>query len=96
MEVCWKKMSWSIEEFRRLLDIPESYPMREIDKRVLTPIETELSPIFKGLSINKEKKRGEKVTAIEFTFQSETVPKKTSSYKKCNRKVETVSFLEMN
>ena len=94
----WKsvgKKSWSIEEFRRLLDIPESYPMREIDKRVLTPIETELSPIFKGLSINKEKKgRGGKVTSIEFTFQAETVPKKTSSYKKCNRKVETVSFLE--
>lgn len=67
MEVCWKK-SWSIEELWRLLDIPESYPMREIDKRVLTPIETELSPIFKGLSINKEKKgRGGKVTAIEFT-----------------------------
>ena len=94
----WKsvgKKSWSIEEFRRLLDIPQSYPMREIDKRVLTPIETELSPIFKGLSINKEKKgRGGKVTSIEFTFQAETVPKKTSSYKKYNRKVETVNFLE--
>lgn len=76
----WKSVGKKILEYRRVqkaIDIPQSYPMREIDKRVLTPIETELSPIFKGLSINKEKKgRGGKVTSIEFTFQAETVPKK--------------------
>ena len=67
-----------IEIFRELLDIPESYTMRSITQRVLAPIETELSPIFKGLKINKiHHGRGNKVKALEFSFSKESIPKHT-------------------
>ena len=70
------KKEMSIEIFRELLDIPESYTMRSITQRVLAPIETELSPIFKGLKINKiHHGRGNKVKALEFSFSKESIPK---------------------
>ena len=69
-----------IEIFRELLDIPESYTMRSITQRVLAPIETELSPIFKGLKINKiHHGRGNKVKALEFTFSKESIPKQVTT-----------------
>lgn len=66
-----------IEEFRRILGVPESYEMKDLTKRVLKPIQEELSPIFKSLQIEKIKKkgaysgRGNKVTHIVFTFEKE-------------------------
>lgn len=67
-----------IEEFKRILDIPKSYAMRDINKRVFNPIQEELTPIFKGLKINKikSKKRGNPVTHIEFRFE----PQKYTDY----------------
>lgn len=70
---------WSveIEEFRRILGVPESYEMKDLTKRVLKPIQEELSPIFNNLQIEKIKKkgaysgRGNKVTHIVFTFERE-------------------------
>lgn len=70
---------WTVEidEFRRILGIPESYEMKDLTKRVLKPIQEELSPIFKNLQIEKIKKkgaysgRGNKVTHIVFTFEKE-------------------------
>ena len=66
-----------IEEFRRILDIPNSYKFCEINRSVLTPIIKELTPLFKNLQIEKIKKkgaysgRGNKVTHIVFTFEKE-------------------------
>lgn len=66
-----------IEEFRRILDIPNSYRMSEINKNILKFIEIELKPLFKNLQIEKIKKkgaysgRGNKVTHIVFTFEKE-------------------------
>ena len=83
---CYRKLKqfrktgmWTveIEEFRRILDIPEKYRMSEINRIVLKTIETELSPLFKNLQIEKIKKkgaytgRGNKVTHIVFTFEKE-------------------------
>lgn len=70
---------WTVEinEFRRILGVPESYEMKDLTKRVLKPIQEELSPIFKNLQIEKIKKkgaysgRGNKVTHIVFTFEKE-------------------------
>ena len=42
-----------IDEFRRLFDIPKSYQMSDIDKRVLERIEDELPEFFKDLKITK-------------------------------------------
>lgn len=67
----------SIEKFKELLDIPENYEMRDINKRVLKPIIEELTPLFKNLKIEKLRKkgayagRGNKITRIIFTFEKE-------------------------
>lgn len=64
-----------IEEFRRILDIPENYEMSDINKRVLKPIIEELTPLLKNLKIEKLRKkgayagRGNKITRIIFTFE---------------------------
>lgn len=70
---------WSvkIDEFRRLLDIPKSYKMGDIDRQILKPIEKELSPLFGNLKITKIKKkgrgRGGVVDKLEFRFDKEVV-----------------------
>lgn len=57
-----------VEEFRRLLDIPEKYRMSEIDKLILKPIGEELPKYFKGLKYEKIKK-GRVVEKLRFTWQ---------------------------
>lgn len=67
----------SIEKFKELLDIPENYEMRDINKRVLKPIIEELTPLLKNLKIEKLRKkgayagRGNKITRIIFTFEKD-------------------------
>ena len=63
----------SIEEFRRLLDIPEGYRMSEIDKRVLAPAMNELNKYFVNLEIKKvtAKTQGNPVVQLQFFFQKE-------------------------
>lgn len=65
----------AIDEFRRLLDVPESYQMSDIDKRVLGPAGRELPRYFKKLEINKLKGKGKRkrfIEYIEFKFKAET------------------------
>lgn len=59
-----------MEEFRELLDIPKSYRMTDIDRRVLKPIQNELTEFFDPLEIKKIKARkGNKIALIEFRFK---------------------------
>lgn len=58
----------SIEEFRRILDIPQSYRMSEINKWVLSPIKKELCPLFNRFEIEKIKKKGNKISQLNFNF----------------------------
>lgn len=64
----------SLEEFKRLLDIPVNYRMCDIDAKVLRPIEKELKEKF-AVSINKiynKKSKGRPaVTGFEFKFKKE-------------------------
>jgi len=61
-----------IEEFREIFDIPKSYPMPEIKRRVFKPIQEELSNIFIGLNISKIKaKKGNRIEYLEFRFKAE-------------------------
>ncbi|SKA01136.1 Protein involved in initiation of plasmid replication [Cetobacterium ceti] len=72
---------FSIDEFRTVLDVPKSYPMKEVDKIVLTPILKELTEFFPKLNIEKIKNgRGAKVTKIIFTWQR--IERKKKSFKK--------------
>lgn len=58
-----------VDEFRRLLDIPKSYSMSDIDKRVLTPVKKELSPLYTSFRIRKIKARKQnKIDRLEFYF----------------------------
>lgn len=71
------KKYYSIDEFRYLLDIPDSYRASTIDDRVLGPIKEELSPIFAGFKIKKEYRgykkggKGSKIIGYTFTFKPE-------------------------
>ena len=67
----------SLEDFKSLLSIPESYQASNIDNRVLNQVMKELPSIFKGLKIHKIKsrRRGNQLLGYEFTFQKESTQK---------------------
>ena len=62
-----------IAEFRTLLDMPDYYKPSEIDRLVLKPILSQLSPYFQNLKVKKIKsnKRGNPVLGYEFTWNPE-------------------------
>ena len=76
------KPFWKVklDDFREHLDIPSSYTLSDINKRVLKPAIEELSPYFQGLNLEPyfDKKKGQrgrpKVAGYIFTFKAE--PKK--------------------
>ena len=62
------------DEFKNILDIPESYNAREINRRVIKPIEDELTPIFKNLTIEAVRDRHNRrhpIIRYEFYFDEE-------------------------
>jgi len=68
-----------IKDFRELFDIPVSYRMREIDTRVLNPINKELTNYFDSFKIKKIKeKKGNRIERLEVLFHEkqldETLP----------------------
>lgn len=68
-----------IEEFRRLLDIPTTYRLCDIDTWVLKPIKKELTPLFKNFKIKKVhlNKRGKPLSHLLFVFDSEMIDEST-------------------
>jgi plasmid replication initiation protein len=71
----------SVTNFRKLLDIPESYTMATITRRVLKPIEEEMTEYFDGhfeikkIAGKSDGKPGRRpITTLEFLF----TPKKTN------------------
>jgi len=94
----WWKVT--IEDFRLLLDIPNSYRTSNIDQKVLKPILEQLggsddAALFKNLKVTKNKKsgrgRGGVLTGYTFTFEKEKtgewIDKK---YKKNTQRKETL------
>lgn len=72
------RKEFKIDEFKTLLDMPNSYKSSEIDRAVVKPILKQLSPYFEGLKVKKIKsnKRGNPVLGYEFTW----IPEMTESY----------------
>ena len=58
-----------LDEFKRVLCIPESYKMCEIDRTVFRPAMTELSPLFPNLKLEKIKD-GRKIKTLKFTWDN--------------------------
>ncbi|MEG0577823.1 MAG: replication initiation protein [Bacilli bacterium] len=61
-----------VDKFREILDIPPSYRMSEIDKKVFNPIKKELSPLFDRFEIEKVKKKGNKISQFKFHFMEKS------------------------
>lgn len=69
---CWRI---NIDEFRRLMDIPDSYRMSHINSKVLTMAKSELSSIFKDLEVEKIKgSDNKKIQTLVFKFTPDIVP----------------------
>lgn len=60
----------SVEDFKRLLDIPAAYTQKLIGTKILTPAMTELKKSFVDLELRKQK-NGRTIVAYEFTFRPE-------------------------
>jgi len=94
----WWKVT--LEDFRLLLDIPKSYRVSDIDKRILKPILEQLGgtdedAIFRNLKITKNKKagrgRGGVLTGYTFTFEKEKTGEWIDGkYKKKSQRKETL------
>lgn len=91
------KREFMIAEFRTLLDMPDYYKPSEIDRLVLKPILSQLSPYFQNLKVKKIKsnKRGNPVLGYEFTWNPETsesyVPNKFNKPKHKQKRQSNVS-----
>ncbi len=75
------KNNWyqiKLDNFITLMGIPTYYKMGNIDQRVLIPIKEQLTPYFRGLKIEKIKK-GVKVIALKFTWNSRREKKEENS-----------------
>lgn len=64
------KLILKTHDFRRLLDIPDSYEWSKINEKVLKKINEELPSIFPGFNIEK-RKAGRIITHLVFTFYKE-------------------------
>ena len=67
----------TVEEFKRVLDIPVTYKMCDIDNKVIRPILIECSLYFKNLNLTKIKK-GKTISRFKFIFK--TKKEKTLGY----------------
>ena len=67
------RKEFKIDEFKEILNIPESYRKCDIDARVMKPILTELSTAFKNLTVSpiKAKKKGSPIIAYLFEWDAE-------------------------
>ncbi|HDJ5786391.1 TPA: RepB family plasmid replication initiator protein [Staphylococcus aureus] len=84
-----------IDDFKERLDIPTSYKMNDINKRVIKPIENELSPLFHDFKIDKIKaKKSRKIGAIEFSFTPELKGQKAYQRQKGKRSSQFVKSRE--
>lgn len=75
------KRFFKIEDFKNLLDVPESYRMSDINKRVLEPILNELAYYFEDLRIEKLplNKKGVPITNINFYFKPVQIEERSYS-----------------
>ena len=88
----WRTVGYkkfTLDDFKTVMAMPISYKSSEIDRAVIKPIITQLSPFFEDLKVKKIKstKRGNPVLGYEFTWKAE----KTESYdpQKYQKKAKT-------
>ena len=69
-----------LKEFRELMDVPDSYPTRDITKRIIVPSINKLLKLrdFHSLTF-KYSYKGKKVVRVIFDWIPESIPKKSES-----------------
>ena len=86
------KWNISLEDFKRIMDVPVNYRMCDIDVWVLKPIQKELGDKFK-LKVKKiysKKSRGRpSVSGFEFTFSKEKYQAEETSKMKNRKEIKT-------
>lgn len=93
------KRQFSVEDFRRLLDIPKSYRISDIDRRVIKMIKEEVSPVIPGLEISKIKrngKRGKKVVGYSFTWKPEPAKSDDFILNSALEQITAINNVKMN
>lgn len=58
----------TIEEFRRLLDVPEGYEVKQLNQKILNPALKDLKPFFENLHVEKIRSN-RRITALRFIFE---------------------------
>lgn len=76
-----------VEDFRNRLDIPKSYEARDINKRVLKPIQEDIGAVLQNFTIEK-KKNGKAIKGYRFSWT-------TNKNEKNIKKAETVEICEI-
>lgn len=87
------KRRFTVNEFRTLLDIPESYNTGMVKKRIIDKSIVELSEYLKDLKCKSitENTQGNPVIAYEFTFKAEkTSPFNPNKYQKKKKRKEVI------
>lgn len=82
-----------LKDFRRMLCVPESYKICDINKTILNPIMEELSPIFPNLKLEKEKK-GRSIDKFIFTWGNRNLSEEEITPGVLPKKVEEVEISE--
>lgn len=72
------KKEFSLEQFKDLLDVPNSYTANNINQRVLSPIEKELPKFFENLKIKVLKKNTQGTPVIGYCFT--WIPEETGEW----------------
>lgn len=72
---------FKIEEFKKKLDIPTSYRMTDINKKVFIPAKKEFSKVFQKFDFDKIKK-GREITHIQFNFSLKNEKNKEENLEK--------------
>lgn len=87
------KKTFSLEEFRKALDVPKSYRPGSIDQKILNPTAEYLAPYFIKFRITKNYAkgvRGRKLIGYTFTFKPESKTQKDVGY---NKRLEETTHL---
>ena len=77
----------SVDEFKRLLNVPESYTMRKITDKILSIVLKELSDNFIDLKVNKIKD-GRVIKFLEFSFKPQ--------HYKCNDEIDMIDTIDVD
>ena len=85
--------SFTLDEFRKALDVPKSYRPGSIDQKILNPTAEYLAPYFMKFKITKNYAkgvRGRKLIGYTFSFKPESKTQKDVGY---NKRLEETTHL---